>query len=362
MIASPPSRHSLENPDMAMSAEAVGSSSTSAAEAASTSSPAYSTNNMMHAHSQQQQQQSFNIESFDFGADFSLQTSLDELTLFHQQQQRNTAQSLEGQSSNVEMAESPRNLNFSPRHMMGEQQQQQQHLQNTGASHTDSPHTLSNKGEDGASVSNASNTSQLNNVDLHNLLRAVQSSSMQQQQQQHPHPSHQMPLNHSNAENGANMSLSEMEAYLMEKEHAERMQTLQTALLRQQLESLHRQQSSKPADANQPSALPVNASHLMQQYQQLMAQQNASTPTPQSMHRAASFHQQPQHGLPDASAFASQKGNQSSLSQYGLITPLTSNAFVHTHQGTLPFVSPIHLPSSSQMEAHRSYDPNVSVV
>lgn len=336
-----------------MSAEAGGGPSSTSA--ASTSSPAYPNNDVNSTHSQQQQQQ-FDIDSFDFGADFSLSTSLDELTLFHQQQQqqqqRNTAQSIGGRSSNDGMAESPRTLNFSPRHMMGEQQQ---HLPNSSASHTNSPHTLSNKGEDGAS-----NTGHLNNIDLHNLLRAVQSSAVQQQQQ--IHPQQQISMNQNNVENGANMSLSEMEAYLMEKEHAERMQILQTALLRQQLETLQRQQSAPPTDANQSSAVPVNTSQLMQQYQQLMSQQNASTPTPQSMHRATSFHQQPQHGIPDASTFPAQKGIPSSLSQYGLITPLTSNAFVHGHQGTLPFVSPIHLPSSSQMEAHRSYDPNVSAV
>lgn len=301
--------------------------------------------------------QPFNIESFDFGADFSLPTSLDELNLFqhHQQQQNhpmgsNGTRSLGGPPSNDRMVGSPSNLNFSPRNLLREQQQ---HLQRSN-SRTQSPHHLSsNRGDEVASASSASSASNFSNNELHNLLRAVQSSYVSSQQDQQGHP-----LN--NAE-GNSMSISDMERYLQGKEQAERMQMLQTTMLRQQLEILQRQQASHSSEANNSIPPNINAAQLMQQFQQFTSQQNASTPTQQNIH-SSPFQQQV--GMTDFNS--SQKVNLSTLTQYGLITPLSSGAFTHGQPHTSqPFVSPIHLPLSSQpglMDAHRSYDPSVSIL
>lgn len=302
--------------------------------------------------------QPFNIESFDFGADFSLPTSLDELNLFqhHQQQQQNLpsgsngARTLGGPPSNDGMVDSPSNLNFSPRNLLREQQQQH-HLQGTSNSRTQSPHHLSNRADEVASASSAGSGSNFSNTELHNLLRAVQSSyGSTQQDQQGPS---------SNSAEDSSMSLSDMERFLQGKEQAERMQMLQTSMLRQQLETLQRQQNPQSSEANHTMPLNINASQLMHQFHQLTSQQNASTPTQQNM-QPSPFQQG------NMTEFnSSQKVNLSALTQYGLITPLSSGPFTHGQpQASQPFVSPIHLPSSSQpglMDAHRSYDPNVSM-
>jgi hypothetical protein len=344
---------------MAMSALESASNTeagTSASATASTTSPTTYRSAMM-------QSQPFNIESFDFGADFSLPTSIDELALFQQQQQQEQQRSLTnpqsagGPSSNNGMTESPHNLDFSPRNAIGNQQ----HLQGGSTSRTASPHTFSARGDDAASVSSGGSINNFSNVDLNNLLRAVQASSSSLSNTatgQTPFSAtHEQ--NQTNIDTNANMSLSEMETYLLEKEQAERMQILQTALLRQQLESLQRQHSSQSTDSNQSSVPSARTSQMMHQFQQLTSQQNASTPTPQSMQSA--FPQQSQQGGSNAAlAFQPQKIDLTALSQYGLVTPLSSNGFVQNHQGPLPFVSPIHLPNSSQQGlmdgGHRSYD------
>ena len=313
-------------------------------------------------------QQHFNIESFDFGADFSLPTSLDELSIFQNQQSNSTgpnsvgSRSVGGPPSSDGMAGSPRNVNFSPRSTILEH-----HLHSRGASRTQSPHPLSMSTHEATSGRSGEGGGSINNADLHNLLMAVQNSSLPPSH--HNHQSQQRQQPGSNLD-GSPLNLTEMEKFLVEKEQADRMQNLQTGFLRQQFENLQRQQQAvSGSEGSQQIPANMNASQLMQQLQQFAQQQehSSSTPTPHNA-RFATFGQQ-QHGYSDsmnASAGYSsqaQKIDLSAMSQYGLVTPLSSGAFARPHQA--PFVSPLHMPSSTQggmMDGPRAYDPNVSGV
>ena len=349
-------------------------------------------------HSTPDAHQPFNLDAFDFGADFGLPNSLDELTLFHHHQQQQQQQqkqhqevhqqqqqpqrsqsrhrrdgsaggrSLGGPPSSDGLAGSPRNVGFSPASSLREHQR----LQSGGISRTQSPHSFSMQGSnDGTSAGagKGSNTS-ISNSELQSLLMAVQGSTAMTPQHSQQQPMVNAVPNSSEAGGAPNMSLSELEKYLAEKEQTEKLQIMQTAFLRQQLESLQRQQeqsNSQQSDAARhfPNSQPGNltAAHLMQQFNQMMPQHSASTPTQQNphypMYRSQSFADSMNASAPHPSQ--SFKANVAAMNQYGLVTPLSSGAFAHP--GTQAFVSPIHMPSSSSaalIETQRAYEANVS--
>ncbi|UZJ55210.1 hypothetical protein CBS101457_004530 [Exobasidium rhododendri] len=327
----------------------------------------------------------FNIETFDFGADFALPSSLDELSIFQNQHHNNSgtgpnstsSNSASGPLSNDEVLGSPKNIGSSPRLTS---HKQRSHI--GSGSRNESPHPLSMGTSDMSSLTGEGNASTINNADLHDLLMAVQTSSFPPQQA-HNFQLHQSPqaLQESKglAQEGT-MSISDLERMLTDKEQSERMQNMQTAFLRQQIESLRRQeQHPERTRSRQMSASTtpnINATHLMQQFQQLSSQQSTPAPTSQnhlyapfSQHQEQQQQQQEQqhqqHHQQQSTSSAGypsqpQKIDLSSMTQYGLVTPLSSGAF--SHQGNQAFVSPIHLPTSSQagvMEAYRAYDPHM---
>jgi hypothetical protein len=379
MIAS----ESHQTPEMAMSG-LEGVASEGGFSTIATTSPLYNEGNSMEgdsmgANTSQSSSSShhFNIETFDFGADFSLPTSLDELTIFQNQHNNSTgsgpnsnnssSRSAGGPPSSDGISGSPHNSSFSPHAPANERRSHA-----GSGSRTESPHPLSMSTNDLSSLNSGGSSSEINNSDLHDLLMAVQNSSLPPSQQAHhlQHQTSQISQQEQHSTQESIMSLSELEKYLTDKEQSERMQNLQTAFLRQQLDSLRRQHhqagGSQSVEIATPSTSNVNATQLMHQFQQLSSQQFSSTPTPHNPQYVpfSPHHPQPQqqHQQAGPTTFPSQsqKVDLSSMTQYGLVTPLSSEAF--SHQGGHTFVSPIHLPTSSQvgmMEAHRAYDPHV---
>lgn len=359
----------------------------------------------------------FNIDSFDFGADFSLPSSLDDLAIFHNHNgtvnvQNSSSASQAGgsqaspiqgssfdhgqkpsisrskshnanasgnRSSNNSVAGSPRSNQYSsPRISMREQV-----LHQVANSRHQSPHAfpamnhadgtdltgtssaISVNGGGSTDGSNASNGGGNNNAmgydsglsldpnDLQGLLQSINASSLSQQE-------HQQQIQ------DGNLSISELQKLLTEKEQMERVQSIQTAFLRQQLEALQRQSanphnegSSHQQQSQSMTASALSASQLMQQFQQLSSQQQ---PSPQGRGNPIFSPPFPQlsssatGSMPSHNAYLSQSkpgqtmGMSVAMNQYGLITPASSSAFSQNGRGQAPFVSPLHIPGSSQLQ------------
>lgn len=349
--------------------------------------------------------QSFTIDTFDFGADFSLPSNLDDLAIFHNQQDESeenaVGRSAESQSngktsvhskalstssrfshtsesqhspgestsigkkgsvasrfskqrgnggisakapsSNNSVIESPRSVHFSPRTALRE------HYTTTKSSHQ-SPHAALNM------ATHEEGTASLNVDELQSLLHAIDSqSASQQSQQQHPQA-----------------GISELERLLAEKEQVERMQSLQTAYLRQQIEALQRQNSNTqipgmehniPSMSSEAGTSNMSAAQLMQQFQQLTSQQsptagmaNMSFSSPFAFSSGAGMSHVQQSPF---SSNAVKPGVSASMNQYGLITPVSADAFAHVSQQH-PFVSPLSMPGTSgaqMMNMQRAQDP-----
>lgn len=391
---------------MATQTTAPGASGHSMGEEASTSSP-YSVHG--GPSSSTPVSHNFNIDSFDFGADFSLPSSLDDLAIFHNHNgtvngpnnssvgQSGSSQTSPVQgssfghgqkpslsrskshnvgtsgnrSSNNSVAGSPRSNQYaSPRISMREQvlhqatnsRHQSPHAfppmnHGDGTDLTGASSGISINGGGSTDGSNGSNTGGGNNAvgyhnnsglsldpnDLQGLLQSINSSSLSQQE-------HQQQIQE------GNLSISELQRLLAEKEQMERAQSVQTAFLRQQLEALQRQSSNSQNEQPQSMTGNLSASQLMQQFQQLTSQSSQgrgnqifSPPFPQLSSANTG-------SLPSHNAFLNQgkpgqtMGMSVAMNQYGLITPASSSAFSQTGRGQAPFVSPLHIPGSSQMQ------------
>lgn len=398
---------------MTTQATAPGSSGHGMGEEGSTSSP-YS----MHGipSSSTPVSHNFNIDSFDFGADFSLPSSLDDLAIFHNhngtvigqhpssasQGGGSQASPVQGtsfghgrkpslsrskshnvsasgnRSSNNSAAGSPRSNQYSsPRVSMREQV-----LHQATNSRHQSPHAFSSmnpgdgtdlagvssgisangggstEGSHGSNAGGGNSTLGYNNFsldpnDLQGLLQSINASSLSQQE-------HQQQIQE------GNLSIGELQKLLTEKEQMERAQSIQTAFLRQQLEALQRQSSNSQNEDNSHQAQSqsmtgaMSASQLMQQFQQLSSQQQSSSQGSRGNQIfSPSFPQLSSSttgSLPSNNSFLNQSkpgqtmGMSVAMNQYGLITPASSSAFSQTGRGQAPFVSPLHIPGSSQMQ------------
>ncbi|KAN0061761.1 hypothetical protein ACQY0O_005754 [Thecaphora frezii] len=169
------------------------------------------------------------------------------------------------------------------------------------------------------------------------------------------------------------MSIADLQRILLEKERSERIQTMQTALLKQQLEQLQRMQQAHQGQSQggpgQPSAAPVGHSvapslgtDLSQNQQSsFLAALQSILGSGGQQGAAGPDQQNGQHGqwtVPASGLLTpGSGGNETSaaLAQYGLLTPLGSGAFNNTScpPGQASFMSPLNMPVGSQsISAH----------
>lgn len=212
-----------------------------------------------------------------------------------------------------------------------------------------SPHALQ-------MMSNEEETTSLNVDELQNLLHAIDSQAPHQaQQRQAHHNNHQQ-------QNG----IGELERLLAEKEQVERMQNLQTAFLRQQIEALQRQnpgaamtgveQNATGGVSGDVGSSSTSAAQLMQQFQQLSSQQSPSASMANMSFTSPFAFSQPQQS--PFSSNAVKPGMPTNVNQYGLITPVSSDAFAYVQQQA-PLMSPLSMPGTSgaqMMTMQRSHD------
>lgn len=292
------------------------------------------------------------MDSFDFSTDFSLPSGLDELTIFGNAQQQQQQQSQQqqhggagaGGSGSGGASDGARSVNHAspaPSKNMA--------VLSPGNQRSDSPHTFSTGADGGPATV----------MGMQGLLMDGHAGPDGQQMQQ---------------QGGLQLTIEDLRRMLVEKEHAERLQNMHTALLRQQLEALqrqqqqnqHQQQPQQPhysAPAQQPSQPAFYPYQQQHQHQQQYQGQPASS----GAHSQSQAHYQPQMNAAQASG-AQSTSAAGVMAQYGLITPVSSGAFESSVCAPQqhPFVSPLHMPGGSQPGgtgsdgAHRVMDHNVS--
>ncbi|CEH13059.1 MLX INTERACTOR ALPHA [Ceraceosorus bombacis] len=324
------------------------------------------------AHTPGSSMANFNIDSFDFGADFSLPSGLDDLNIYHHGAAAGSVThsapgSITGAPSPAAGSSSgkggaaggggsgsrhgsPRSAHVSAANLAG----------GTGSTAAGSPLAnllLSMNGTEGNSAAQllGLNSNHLSHLDARS-------------QSQHPQD--------------RQLSISDLQRILAEKEHAERLQNLQTAVLRQQLEALQRQTEGRGGDnsqqrGNQPQqqqngGLSVNTNafalqQLQQQQQQhllAMATQASQGITPTQSNAQSPFvspfsstspHSQIGNPFMTGQPLAQNGGGMSSsgaatssaMAQYGLLTPMNSGAFNSSSQAHMPFTNGSFTPLES---------------
>ncbi|PWN53468.1 hypothetical protein IE53DRAFT_384041 [Violaceomyces palustris] len=315
---------------------------------------------------------SFSIDSFDFGADFSLPSGLDELSIFGSQNP--TANHSEAGSAPASHHPSPSGARSesTPSHQTNQQLGSSlRHVQDL--SRYESSASPQSHGPVGQATSEASGSSSgLEPLRFSGYLQRPQ-LEQQLQQQHHAQMASVAP---------PQLSIADLQRLLLEKERSERIQSMQTAMLKQQLEQLQRMQEnqiqqSKPSHAaagsypmqqslSHPSASEVSHS---QQQQFLSAFQNVLSNTggsaPQSLQAPSAsqgvvWQPSPVGGGPQTAGQV--PSDPSALAQYGLMTPMGSGAFSNgCPPNQAAFMSPLNIPGGAQhtgpsFEAHRGHD------
>lgn len=152
------------------------------------------------------------------------------------------------------------------------------------------------------------------------------------------------------------LSLHDIQRLLLEKEHSDRLQNLQTALLRQQLEALQRARQNPQVMQQLPQQLQSSQSSVQQL---LAALQGGHQPSGEGMSPDANQLLMNLLGGPQADVSHSIPkllADSSVLAQYGLITPPSSGG-LNMGIGPLqrggstsqpPFMSPLNMPQGTQ--------------
>lgn len=328
-----------------------GATGTPSSPAANSNSPHHSLNpnHPSSSSSQSQAQAPFALDAFDFSSqDFTLPSNMDELNLFTHQQTGTTSGG-SGSHSNV-----------------------------------DSPSNHSQKFDD------------LSSQQLQSIIQSAMASAnntTSSNSSNSPSQSHPSPISHSSHSNnlkintgqqggnGNNLTIQDLHRILMEKEQSERMQNMQTQVLRQQLETL--QQMSKhqveSSNNNNNGFLNQHSGNHSNNYlpyfgKDQQQHQGSSNSTPGGTHHSSPNHPSYQkgsspptssnnnyqnHGLPIPSSGAP----ASVIAQYGLMTPMGSGAFGNSvfnnghgapTNGQPPFVSPLDMPHGhgNEMDGH----------
>ncbi|PWN21806.1 hypothetical protein BCV69DRAFT_281730 [Microstroma glucosiphilum] len=171
------------------------------------------------------------------------------------------------------------------------------------------------------------------------------------------------PVTHNTA---AQMSLQDIQRLLAEKEQSDRLQNLQTALLRQQLEALQRAQQNPQVmshlhSQHQQKDTMASQSSLQQLLNMLGAGGNGSPTDNASTPQAGGQGQQQfdaHHLLANLLGGNAQQGSSSEyskmladsaslLAQYGVLTPPASGGLNMGGTRQQPFMSPLHIPQGA---------------
>jgi hypothetical protein len=172
------------------------------------------------------------------------------------------------------------------------------------------------------------------------------------------------PIPHNNA---AQMSLQDIQRLLAEKEQSDRLQNLQTALLRQQLEALQRAQQnpqlmSQLHSQQQQQKDTMSAQSSLQQLLNVLGSGGSGSPSDNSNTPQAGGQGQQQfdahHLLANLLGSNAQQGagaeyskmladSASLLAQYGVLTPPASGALNMGGSRQQPFMSPLHIPQGA---------------
>jgi hypothetical protein len=377
----------------------------------------------------------FNLDAFDFGADFTLPSSLDELNIFthsgahgadgqggpgpapHQQHtpgqshafahhsHSNSAPGSVGAPSPASMSHAGRPSTYSPasshRGAAASDSRGSRHgsprvSQLSGnAAMAQSGSSNGTSGPAGAAFGGAGSP-------LANLLMSMSNNAAESASRgsaASPAASNVAQLLEQSGQ--MQLSIGDIQRMLMEKEQAERLQNMQTAVLRQQLEALQRQADSRGNHGQ--SSMPSNVqAYALQQLQQQQHQQqqrhqqqqqqhadlismaaqvsgsNGNTPTQQNPGPGSSA-PSPFMNAFSPNAYAQQRDGSaqsphaqinnpfcqpnmpmsSAMAQYGLMTPVHSGAFNSGQQMSTPYVS-CGAGSYGSGSLHRTASPCVS--
>lgn len=297
--------------------------------------------------------QNFGLDSFHFGADFSLPSSLDDLSIFqtvsHVDSSNSTAESQHHplpqskalgkvHSSSNSVIGSPHDNSFSPSRV------HDQVMHNTNSQHA-SPNQVYGGSEASGSSHHDSAThekSQISFNDLQQLLSSIQESALSQHH-------HQQQIQ------GNSLPLAEVDKLSKEKDQIERLQSQQISFLRHQLDTLQQQIGQSIGQSSAQGSHYREVAQLMQQFEQISSFQNAIKQTGQGSSASLSSAQLPAY----VNYNKNLAENPTFMSQYGLVTPLSSGGLAQLPRGKDHFVSPLNIPGTSHpaaMDGKMSHD------
>lgn len=321
----------------------------------------------------------FALDAFDFSSpDFVLPNNMDELNIFANQ---NQSSSSNNNSNGFEAADSPRNHHQQAAH--SDSPSHQNLNPNTRFDDLSSHQIQAMIQSAAASVASTANPSSSSSPsNSSSPRRQAQKQQLPQSPSAKSPSSHNLNISFNSAPigSGSNPSLTiqDLHRILIEKEQSERMQNMQTAVLRQQLETLQ-QMSKQQSEHALMAQNNFSNQHLHQQpsqpflpfYSQGSRGPQSSNSTPAGTHHSSPNHSYP--NLPNISHSNSKSSPSSSsssnyqtsgpshsnaapanvIAQYGLMTPMGSGGFngaVYNHHPNgnhqQPYVSPLDMPHS----------------